>query len=123
MTDRSLRIVSIGLPLLLVVGETARWWGSPRIVPLALDEGLVAAALIVTALKAPGWGTAPLAAAWGLYSGLMLGLLMPTLDHLLFGPPKESAGFYAVVLSLLLAIGLWGLARSIGLIRVRPPSR
>ena len=123
MTDRPLRILSLALPSLLALGEIARWWGSPRIVPLAFDEGLVAAALIVTALKAPRWGTAPLAAAWGFYCGLMLGLLVPTLDHLLYGPPKPSAGFYAAILSALLAIGLWALARSIRLIRPQAPER
>jgi hypothetical protein len=103
--------------LLLAAGETARWWGSARLIPLAFDEWLVAVALAGAAWTAPRSGTGPLAAAWGLFSGLMLGLLVPTLDHLIFGPAKDSATFYSVVLAVLLGLGLWSAARSVAFIR------
>ena len=112
-----LRIVSLAIAFLLAAGEIARWWGDPRFVPLAFDELLVASALAASALAANRKGHAPLAAAWGLYSGLMLSLLVPTLDHLLFGPPKESAAFYGITLAALLALGLWGMGRALCLCR------
>jgi hypothetical protein len=112
-----LRALSFAVAMLLAAGEAARWWGSARLVPLAFDEWLVGAALAGAAWIAPRAGTGPLAAAWGLFSGLMLGLLVPTLDHLMFGPEKDSAGFYAIVLAMLLALGIWGMARSIAFIR------
>jgi hypothetical protein len=114
---KRLRLLSFAVALLLALSEVARWWGSARMVPLAFDEWLVAAALAGGAWIAPRRGAAPLAAAWGLFSGLILGLLVPTLDHLMFGLEKESAGFYAGVLAVLLALGLWAMARSIALIR------
>ena len=114
-----LRLFTFAVGLLLALGEAARWWGSARMVPLAFDEWLVAAALAGAAWITPKWGAGPLAAAWGLFSGLILGLIVPTLDHLMFGPEKESAAFYALVLAVLLALGLWAMARSIALIRER----
>jgi hypothetical protein len=116
---KRLRLVSFAVALLLALGEAARWWGSARMVPLAFDEWLVAAALAGAAWIAPKWGAGPLAAAWGLFSGLILGLIVPTIDHLMFGPEKESAGFYTIVLTVLLALGLWAMAWSIALIRAR----
>lgn len=111
-----LRLFTIVVAVLLAGGEVARWWGNPRFLPLAFDELLVAAALLAAALSARRFGAAPLAAAWGLFCGLTLSLLVPTLDHLLFGPPKESgAVFYSVTLSLMLAAGLlalWAALRS-----------
>ncbi|MFN3945725.1 MAG: hypothetical protein ACK4K7_12435 [Allosphingosinicella sp.] len=88
---------------------------------MAFDELAVAAALAAAAWTAPRWGAAPLAAAWGAFSGLMLALLVPTLDHLLFGPPKESAVFYAVALSAMLALGVWATLRALLLTRERGP--
>jgi hypothetical protein len=116
---KRLRLLSFAVALLLALSEVARWWGSARMLPLAFDEGLVAAALAGAAWIAPKRGAAPLAGAWGLFSGLILGLIVPTLDHLMFGPEKESAGFYAAVLAVLLALGLWATARSIALIPAR----
>jgi hypothetical protein len=111
-----LRAVTFLFALLLAGGEIARWWGQPRFLPMALDELLVAAAMIAAAALAPRHGPAPLAAAWGLFCGLALALLVPTLDHLLFGPPKASAGFYSVVLGLTLLVGLGALLRALSLL-------
>ena len=103
----TLRRFSFGFAALLAASEVARWIGDIRLIPLVFDELIVAAALAAAAWVAPRFGTAPLAAAWGMFSGLMLGLLVPTLDHLLFGPPKQGALFYSIVLALALAGGLW----------------
>lgn len=109
-----LRLFTIVIALLLAGGEIARWWGNPRFVPLAFDELLVGCALLAAALSLRRLGPAPLAAAWGLFCGLALSLLMPTLDHLLFGPEKESgAVFYSVTLSVMLLVGLLALWASL----------
>ena len=113
---KSLRLLAFAVALLLALGEAARWWGSARMMPLAFDEWLVAAALAGAAWIAPRAGAGPLAAAWGLFSGLVLGLLVPTLDHLMSGPEKESAHFYAAVLAAMLVLGLWATVRSVQLI-------
>lgn len=110
---RSLRVLTVIVAVLMALGEVARWWGQARLMPLAFDELLVAAAMLGAAAIVPRAGTPPLAAAWGLFCGLMLGLLVPTLDHLLHGPPKASAGFYAVVLAAMLAVGVWAVVRAL----------
>lgn len=102
-----LRSISFGFALLLAASELARWAGDIRLIPLAFDELAVAVALFAAAWMLPRTGPAPLAAAWGLFSGLMLGLFVPTLDHLLFGPPKQGALFYSIVLGVTMAGGLW----------------
>ena len=117
---RALRIVTLAVALAIGLGEIARWWGDARMLPLALDELIVAAAMIWAARASTNLGAAPLAAAWGVYCGLMLALLVPTLDHLLFGPEKASAPFYAVILGAMLAVGLWALGRSLRLVREPP---
>lgn len=104
---KTLRRATVLVAILLAAGEIARWWGNPRFLPLAFDELLVAAAMLWAALVAHRTGPAPLAATWAAFCGLMLSLLIPTLDHLLFGPPKPSATFYAAVLTAMLAAGLW----------------
>ena len=120
---RSLRVLTVLVALLIALGEVARWWGQARLVPLAFDELLVAAAMLGAAAIAPVAGTGPLAAAWGLFCGLTLGLLVPTLDHLLHGPPKASAGFYAIVLAAMLAVGVWAVVRALLLGRPSLPPR
>lgn len=114
---KTLRILTIFVAVLLALGEIARWWGDPRLVPLAFDELAVAAAMLGAAIMARRRGPAPLAWAWGLFCGLVLSLLVPTLDHLLHGPPKESAVFYAVILAAMLAPGLWATFRALALSR------
>lgn len=110
---KSLRFITALVALILAAGEIARWWNSPRFVPLAFDELLVAFAMLWAAQVAGKKGAAPLVAAWGLFCGLMVSLLVPTLDHLLSGPPKESAVFYAVILGLMLALGGLALVRAL----------
>lgn len=119
---KALRTVTVALALLLALGEIARWWGQWRFLPMALDDLLIAAALLWGVALIPKKGTGPLLAAWGLFSGLTIGLLIPTVDHMLFGPPKESAVFYGIVLGGLLIIGIWGMVTSYRLMD-REPSR
>jgi len=114
---KALRILTALVALLLAAGEVARWWGSPRFLPLAFDELLLAAAMLAAAVLAGRSGAAPLAAAWGAFCGLTLGLLVPTLDHLLNGPEKASAGFYAAVLAAMLLVGLLALLWALALLR------
>lgn len=118
-----LRLVTCAVAVLLGGGEIARWWGQSRLVPLALDELLVTGAMLWAAAVAGRVGSVPLAAAWGAYCGLVLALLVPTLDHLLGGLPKPSASFYAIILAAMLALGLWALLRAMRLARERPPRR
>lgn len=115
---RSLRIFTYTVAVLIALGEVARWWGNERFLPMALDELLVAFALVGAAAAAGRAGPAPLAAAWGIFCGLTLALLMPTMDHLLHGPPKESAVFYTAILSGMLGVGLWALSRSLAIVKL-----
>lgn len=115
-----LKVVTLLVATLLAIGEISRWWGDPRLVPLAFDELAVAAAMLGAALAATRFGPAPLAAAWGCFCGLAVSLLMVTLDHLLHGPPKESAVFYAIILAAMLALGLGALGRALALCREAP---
>lgn len=114
---KGFRIFTILVAALLALSEVGRWWGDPRFMPLAFDELLVAAAMAWAAFGATRFGGAALAAAWGLFCGLALSLLIPTLDHLLHGPAKESAVFYSVILALMLALGLWATWRALCLCR------
>ncbi len=116
------RLFTAVVALLLGAGEIARWWGKAQFLPLAFDELLVAAALLGAATTAGRTGALPLCVAWGAFCGFVVSLLIPTLDHLMFGPPKESAGFYAAVLGVMLAVGLAALARAVALNRVRSPA-
>lgn len=118
-----LKILTGIVAIIIAAGEIARWWGDPRFLPLAFDELLVAAFMLAAIALARSWGALPFVAAWSLFCGFVLALLVPTLDHLLYGPPKESAGFYAVILAVMLAIGGWALSRSILLSRVHSLNR
>jgi len=119
---KTLRPISFGFALLLAASELARWAGDIRLIPLAFDELAVAAALFGAAWIMPRTGPAPLAAAWALFCGLMLGLLVPTLDHLLFGPAKPGALFYSIILSVALAGGIWASLTAIrAAINAAPP--
>lgn len=115
----ALRLFTIVIALLLAGSETARWWGDPRMVPLAFDEWLIAAALFWAAWAAPRRGVWPLALAWALVSGWVLALLVPTLDHLLLGEPKASAMFYAAMLGAMQAVAVAATVAALRLSRPR----
>lgn len=115
-----LRLFTTAVAILLAGGEVARWWGQARFLPLAFDELLVAAGMLWAAWAGRRIG---LTTAWGAFCGLSLSLLVPTLDHLMYGPSKESAGFYAVVLSAMLAVGLVALLAALQLTREPSPAR
>ncbi|WP_106638662.1 hypothetical protein [Allosphingosinicella vermicomposti] len=117
-SEKRLRFLAVAIAALILSGEVARWWGNPRFIPLAFEEILIAAALIWAALTRR-FGTLPLVAAWALLAGHMLSLLVPTLDHLLFGPPKAKVGFYTAALSIMLAIALFALGWAMKLTRNR----
>ncbi len=120
---RILRPLTIIIAALLALGEVGRWWGKPNFLPLAFDELILAAALLAAALASRRFGAAPLVGAWGAFCGFVLGLLVPTLDHLLFGPPKASATFYSVILTAMLLVGILALVCSLALCRESRPSR
>lgn len=120
---KALHRVTIVVAMLLALGEIARWWGDPRMVPLAFDELVVAAAMLAAVGTARRFGAALLAAAWGCFCGLALSLLVHTLGHLLHGPPKDSAAIYAVILAAMLALGLWAACRALVLCRGSAPER
>ncbi|MBI0433365.1 hypothetical protein [Roseomonas sp. KE0001] len=106
----SLRGLAVLMAVLVAGGEIARRAGTAAFVPLALDE-LAVAALLLWA----GWrgGAARLLAAWGVFSGLMLTLLSQNAEYVLHGREKAGAVFYPVLLALLLALGLWAMARAL----------
>jgi hypothetical protein len=120
MSMTFLRIFTAAFAILLAGGELARWWGQQRLMPLAFDELLVAAGMLWAAWAGRRIG---LTTAWGAFCGFTLSLLVPTLDHLLYGPPKESAGFYAAVLAAMLAVGLGALLAALRLTREPSPAR
>lgn len=102
----ALRLFTLVIAMLLAGSEAARWWGDARIVPLAFDEWVLAAILLWAVWVAPQRGAWPLALAWVLVSGWVLALFVPTLDHLLFGEPKASAAFYAIMLGAMQAVAI-----------------
>jgi hypothetical protein len=116
------RWITIIIAFVLAAAEVGRWWGKAEFFPLAFDELAVACALFAAALTAGRFGTGVLVAGWGLLSGLVLGLLVPTVNHLINGPDKESAVFYSVGLGVLMIISLAGLAWTLICFR-REPSR
>ena len=115
----ALRLFTLAIALLLAGSETARWWGDPRMVPLAFDEWLLAVLLGWAAWAAPQRGAWPLALGWALVSGWVLALFVPTLDHLLFGEPKASAAFYAITLGAMQAVALGATLAALHMARLR----
>jgi peptidoglycan/LPS O-acetylase OafA/YrhL len=98
--------------LLISAGEIARFWGSPRFIPMALDELLVALALAWAARRSRPDGHL---AAWGAFCGLALVLLVETLDHQLHGPAKTAGPVYLAALGAMLFAGLWAIGRALRL--------
>jgi peptidoglycan/LPS O-acetylase OafA/YrhL len=98
--------------LLISAGEIARFRESERFVPMALDELLIAAALMWAATRSRPDGHL---AAWGALCGLALVLLVETLDHQMHGPGKAAGPIYLAALGAMLIVGLWALGRALRL--------
>jgi len=102
-----LQVLAVMIGFLVASGEIARRWGDAHFIPLALDDLAVAALLFWSAWRARDHGPAVLVAGWGVFSGVNLLLLMINLDFVIHGIPKTGGVFYSVILSLMLALGLW----------------
>ena len=112
-----LNVAAYLIALLISAGEIARFGGTERFIPMALDEILVALALIWAALRSSRDGAVWHIAAWSALCGLVLVLLAQTADHQIHGPAKAHGPFYLAVLSALLVLGLWAARRALRLIR------
>lgn len=104
------------IALLLSAGEIARYWGSAHFIPMALDEFLVAGALVWAAWRSSRDGARWHLPAWGAFCGLSLVLMVHTADHQMHGPAKAAGPIYLVALSAMLIIGLWAIRRALHLI-------
>jgi hypothetical protein len=105
------------LAFVLLTGEIARFWGSARFIPLALDELFIAAALAWAAWRSRRDGPIWHLAAWSAFCGSMLVLLVETAGHQIHGPAKQAGPLYLAALTCLLLIGLWAGRRAFGLLR------
>ena len=105
------------IAFLIAAGEIARFWGTERFIPMALDELLVAAALAWAASRSPRDGAVWHLPAWGALSGLALVLLVETADHQMHGPAKAAGPVYLVALGALLLVGLWAVRCALRLVQ------
>ncbi len=114
---RFLNWLAWGLAGLISLGEVARFWGDARFIPMALDELLVAAALIWAGWRGRNQDAQPHLVAWGAFSGLMLVLLVETATHQIHGPAKAAGPLYLAALSVLLITGLGAIHATLRLLR------
>lgn len=114
---RALNRTACLVALVIATGEIARFWGSPRFVPMALDELAIAAALLWAAWRSRQDGAGWHVASWGALCGLALVLLVQTADHQLHGPAKAAGPIYLMALGALLVVGLWAVGRALRLVR------
>jgi hypothetical protein len=84
--------------------------------PMALDELLVASALIWAAWRSRTDGARWHLAAWGAFCGLVLVLLVETAGHQIHGPSKAAGPIYLAALAAMLAAGLWAVRRALRLV-------
>ncbi len=112
-----LNLLACVVALVISAGEIGRFWQSPRFVPMALDELLVAAALIWAAWRSSRDGAVWHLVAWGSFCGLTLVLLIDTADHQLHGPAKAAGPIYLAALSAMLLVGSWAVGRALTLVR------
>lgn len=118
---RALNRIAVFIAVLISAGEVARFWGNPRFFPMALDELLVAAALLWACWRTRQHGAEGHVAAWSGFCGLMLVLLIETADHQIHGPAKAAGPIYLVSLTAMLVLGLWAVRRSLRLLDKRHP--
>jgi hypothetical protein len=112
-----LNITACLIALAISAGEFARYWGSERFIPMALDELLVALALGFAAWRSRYAGAVWHLPAWGAFCGLVLVLLVETAGHQMHGPPKADGPIYLAALSVMLMVGLWAVRRALQLVR------
>jgi hypothetical protein len=113
---RALNRFAVFIAVLISVGEIARFWGNPRFLPMAVDELLVAAALLWACWRTRTHGAGGHVAAWSGFCGLMLVLLIETADHQIHGPAKAAGPIYLASLSAMLVLGLWAVRRALRLL-------
>ena len=109
--------LAYSIALVISAGEIARFWGSGRLVPMALDEFLIAAALAWAAWRSRYDGAGWHLAAWGAFCGLALVLFVETADHQMHGPAKAAGPIYLAALGAMLIVGLWAVGRALRLVR------
>jgi hypothetical protein len=109
--------LAYSVALVISIGEVARFGGSERFIPLALDELLIAVALVWAAWRSRYDGACWHLAAWGALCGLALVLLVQTADHQMHGPAKAAGPLYLAALSTMLIVGLWCVRRALHLVR------
>ena len=105
------------IALVISAGEIARFWGSGRFIPMALDELLIAVALVWAGWRSRYDGACWHLPAWGAFSALALILLVQTADHQMHGPAKAAGSIYLAALSAMLIVGLWAVRRALQLVR------
>ena len=109
--------LAYAVALVISAGEIARFWGTGRFVPMALDEFLIAAALVWGAWRSRYDGASWHLAPWGAFCGLALVLLVQTADHQMHGPAKAAGAIYLAALGAMLILGLWAVGRALQLVR------
>ena len=114
---RTLNRLAFSVAAIISAGEIARFWGSPRFFPMAVDELAVAVALAWAGWQGHGDGARGHLAAWSAFCGLVLVLLVETADHQIHGPAKAAGPVYLAALSAMLALGLWCVRRALRLTR------
>jgi hypothetical protein len=82
------------IALAISAGEVVRFWGSERLMPMALDELVIASGMVWAAWRSRHDGAYWHLPAWGAFCGLSLVLLVETLDHQWHGPAKAAGPFY-----------------------------
>ena len=114
---RTLNGLAYMTALVISTGEIARFWGTDWFIPMALDELLIALALVWAAWRSAHDGACWHLVAWGAFCGLALVLLVETADHQMHGPAKAAGPVYLAALSAMLIIGLWAVRRALRLVR------